>query len=94
MAMSQRKFSQDSAASSTFDGTERITGLQGSPLANVLFTVAQLQTLPTFTVSTVPSAASFPRRLIHVSNGNAGSPCVAISDGTNWKVIAIGATIS
>lgn len=93
MALSQRKFSQDTQAGA-IDGSERVLGLQGSPLANRYFSIAQLQTLPTFTVSGVPAAASFPRRLIHVSNGNAGSPCVAISDGTDWKVIAIGATIS
>lgn len=94
MAITSKKHSADSAASSTFDGTERFLGLQGSPLNNVLFTLAQLHTLPTFTVGTVPAAASFPRRLIHVSDGDAGNPCIAISDGTDWKRIVIGATIA
>ena len=37
------------------------------------------------------TAAKFPRRIIHLSVGGTGSvPCLAISDGTNWKQIAIG----
>ena len=37
------------------------------------------------------TAAKFPRRIIHLSAGGTGSvPCLAISDGTNWKQIAIG----
>ena len=38
------------------------------------------------------TAAKFPRRIIHLSAGGTGSvACLAISDGTNWKQIAIGA---
>ena len=36
--------------------------------------------------------AKFPHRIIHLAAGGTGSvPCLAISDGTNWKQIAIGA---
>ena len=38
------------------------------------------------------TAAKFPRRIIHLSAGGTGAvPCLAFSDGTNWKQIAIGA---
>jgi len=38
------------------------------------------------------TAAKFPRRIIYLSAGGTGSvPCLAISDGTNWKQVAIGA---
>ena len=53
--------------------------------------------LPTFTnvaaaVAAGVTAAKFPRRIIHLSVGGTGSvPCLAISDGTNWKQVAIGA---
>ena len=53
--------------------------------------------LPTFTnvaaaVAAGVTAAQFPRRIIHLSVGGTGSvPCLAISDGTNWKQVAIGA---
>ena len=53
--------------------------------------------VPTFTnvaaaVAAGVTAAKFPRRLIHLSVGGTGAvPCLAISDGTNWKQVAIGA---
>ena len=52
--------------------------------------------IPTFTnvaaaVAAGVTAAKFPRRIIHLSAGGTGSvPCIAISDGTNWKQVAIG----
>ena len=53
--------------------------------------------VPTFTnvaaaVAAGVTAAKFPRRIIYLSAGGTGSvPCIAISDGTNWKQVAIGA---
>ena len=53
---------------------------------------------PTFTnvaaaVAAGVTAAKFPRRLIYLTAGGTGAvPCLAISDGTNWKQVAIGAT--
>lgn len=38
----------------------------------------------TFTVATVPTASSNTGGLIYVSNGAAGAPVLAFSDGTNW----------
>ena len=46
----------------------------------------------TFTVATLPDAASNVGRVVYCSDGSAGSACAVISDGTNWKVVAIGAT--
>jgi hypothetical protein len=37
-----------------------------------------------FTVATVPSAADNPRGMIYVSNGAAGNPIIAFSNGTDW----------
>jgi hypothetical protein len=51
--------------------------------------------VPTYTVLTAPSAsAAGAGTLIYVSNGAAGSPILAFSDGTNWKRSDTGATIS
>lgn len=50
-------------------------------------------TLPTYTVSTVPSASANPRALIYVSN-EAGGAVVAFSDGTNWRRTTDRAVIS
>ena len=40
--------------------------------------------VPTYTVATAPSAASIAGTVIYVSNGAAGSPVLAFSNGTNW----------
>ena len=47
-----------------------------------------------FEIATVPDADVNDGRVIYVSDGSEGSPCAAISDGTNWKVLALGATIA
>jgi hypothetical protein len=53
--------------------------------------------IPTFTnvaaaVAAGVTAARFPRRVIYLTAGGTGSvPCIAISDGVNWKQVAIGA---
>ena len=41
-------------------------------------------TLHAYTVATAPAAASNTGRIIYVSNGAAGNPCTAVSNGTNW----------
>jgi subtilisin family serine protease len=46
----------------------------------------------TFAVATLPAAAANVGRVVYVTNGKAGAACAAISDGTNWKVVDIGAT--
>ena len=46
----------------------------------------------TYTVAGLPPAASNTGRVLYTSNGAAGAPAAVISDGTNWKVIALGAT--
>jgi hypothetical protein len=51
--------------------------------------------VPTYTVASAPSASSAGAgTLIYVSNGAAGSPILAFSDGTNWKRSDTGATIA
>ena len=38
------------------------------------------------------TATKYPRRMIYLFVGGTGCvPCLAISDGTNWRQIAIGA---
>lgn len=51
--------------------------------------------LAPFTVATAPSASTVgANAIIYVSNGDAGAKCLAMSDGTDWKRIPLGATIS
>ena len=49
--------------------------------------------LKVYDVAGAPSAST-AGRLIWVTDGNSGAATVAVSDGSNWKVIAFGATIS
>lgn len=50
--------------------------------------------LDAYTVATLPAASANAGRLVRVTNGNAGADTVAMSNGTNWKVVALGATVS
>lgn len=48
--------------------------------------------LPTYTVATLPTGTE--GGMIYVSDGDAGSKCLAVYDGSNWKVVSLGATVS
>lgn len=50
--------------------------------------------VPTYTVAGAPSAAGIAGTLAYFSNGAAGSPILAFSDGTDWKRSDTGATVS
>jgi len=48
--------------------------------------------LESYTVATLPSVPA-TGSLIFVSDGDAGSPCLAVYDGSNWKIISLGSNI-
>lgn len=50
--------------------------------------------LPSYAVAGLPAAAKNTGKLVHVSNGAAGSPCLAYSNGTNWLRITLGAAVA
>jgi hypothetical protein len=51
--------------------------------------------LPVYTVAqTANIATPVAGQVIYVSNGNSGSASLAVYDGTSWKRVALGATIS
>lgn len=58
----------------------------GGPFTLASYTVAEL-------ASDYP-ASSHPQAVVYCSNGDAGSPCLAVSDGTDWKRVALGAAVS
>lgn len=68
----------------------------GSPYSCTLDeALSLLLGVASYSVATAPDAvAAGAGAMIYVTNGNAGSPCVGVSNGTNWKVVALGATIS
>tara|TARA_R100000655_G_scaffold17187_2_gene36855 strand:- start:6131 stop:6532 length:402 start_codon:yes stop_codon:yes gene_type:complete len=52
-----------------------------------------LTTLPSYAVSALPSAGT-AGRLVFCTDGDGGNKCLAVDDGTAWKRIALGATVS
>jgi hypothetical protein len=81
-------------ASTTFSGPVTSTnGFIGTTTGNVVGDVTGVvtgslvgfATLPTYTVTSAnaltPKTAG---KIIYVSNGLAGSPCIAVGNGTNW----------
>lgn len=75
----------------TFSGPVASTnGFTGDVTGDVVGAVQ----VPTYTVAGAPSAASIAGTIIYVSNGAAGSPILAFSDGTNWKRSDTGGTIA
>jgi hypothetical protein len=50
--------------------------------------------LTPLTVTQVNSKIAIAGDVVYCSNGAAGNPCVAVYNGTAWKVVALGATIS
>ena len=49
--------------------------------------------LPAYTVASAPAATGLTGTTIYVSNGLAGAPCVAVSNGTSW-ISPAGTTIA
>ena len=77
-------------ASTTFSGPVTSTnGFIGAVTGSVIGAVQ----LPTYTVATAPAATGLTGTVIYVSNGLAGAPCVAVSNGTNW-ISPAGTTIA
>lgn len=50
--------------------------------------------LPTYAVATLPAAASSSGMLVICSDGDAGSPCLALCNGTAWLRIVLGAAVA
>jgi len=68
-------------ASTTFSGP--VTSTNGF-VGDVTGDVVGLVQVPTYDVAGAPSAASIAGALIYVSDGAAGSPVLAFSNGTDW----------
>ena len=55
-------------------------GFVGDVAGNVTGAVV----LPTYTVAAANAIAKTAGKIIYVSNGLAGAPCIAVGNGTNW----------
>ena len=69
-------------ASTTFSGPVTSTnGFIGAVTGEITGAV----TLPTYTVTSANALATKPAgKIIYVSNGLAGAPCIAVGNGTIW----------
>ena len=65
--------------------------MYGRPRGNQ---ITKALTLQPYTVATLPPAAGNLGRLISVSNGAAGQPCLAFSNGTAWVRVVLGAAVA
>lgn len=74
------------------NGTE-ITGVTDLRELRLIPKSPLLPQLPSYTVATLPSAATYVRGLIYVSN-EAGGAVPAFSDGTNWRRVTDRAVVS
>ena len=68
-------------ANTTFSGP--VTSTNGF-IGDVTGDVVGLIQVPTYTVATAPAATGIAATVIYVSDGLAGAPCLAVSDGTDW----------
>ena len=66
---------------------ESNVNITGGTLSGVLLT------LPSYAVSALPSAGT-AGRVVFCTDGDGGNKCLAVDDGTNWKRVALGATVS
>jgi len=65
--------------------------------SNEIFNISNAHSLqlPVYTVTQANALTNKASgQIIYVSNGDTGSPSLAVYDGTNWKVSALGSTIS
>jgi hypothetical protein len=74
---------------------KKITDLDAATPTNKKISVQNFFKLPTGTVAEVNAYTNKAAgQLVYVTDGNAGSACLAVYDGSNWKVVALGATIA
>ena len=86
----------------SLDGTTKVPTAQ-LPIAMTTQTFQPSTTRVTFeniirltpqTVSELTALTGSTGDIAYCSNGDAGSPCVAVYNGTNWKKVVFGANIS
>ena len=89
----------DSTNGNTFrlyvDANDGVSESHEMEINEDFFKISRPMEFASYITSSVPTASEHTGRVIRVSDGDAGSPCLAMSDGTNWKVLAtLGSTIS
>lgn len=57
-------------------------------------TIENILKLTAQTVTQLSALSALEGDVAYCSNGDAGSKCIAVYDGSNWKVVSLGSTIS
>jgi hypothetical protein len=77
---------------------DTISSSSGQPLllspSSGRVTIEDILKLTPLTVSELEALTAFEGDIAYCSNGAAGSKCLAVYNGTDWKVVSFGATIS
>jgi hypothetical protein len=61
--------------------------LTGGSISGVLIT------LPSYNVASLPTAGT-AGRIVYCTDGDSGTECLAVDNGTDWKRVSLGATVS
>ena len=81
----------------TFDTSVELSpsslNLLGEPTVTIPSISATEVVMENYTVATLPSNGT-TGRIVYVSNGDGGSPCLAVDDGTDWVRINLGSAVS
>lgn len=94
VASGDRGIAIGSNAEATHDNSIVFGELVSSSAANQVTYGNLMLRLGAFNVSSLPAATSYEGHLVYVSNGDSGSPSLAVSNGTNWLRISLGAAVS
>ena len=65
----------------------------GEPTVTVPAIATISITFENYTVSGLPSNGT-TGRIVYVSDGDGGSPCLAVDNGSNWVRVNLGSTVS
>jgi hypothetical protein len=65
----------------------------GEPTVTIPSISATEVVMENFTVSTLPTNGT-TGRIVYVSDGDGGNPCMAVDNGTNWVRVNLGSAVS
>ena len=81
----------------TFDTSVELSpsslNLLGEPTVTIPSISATEVVMENYTVSTLPSNGT-TGRIVYVSNGDGGNPCLAVDNGTDWVRVNLGSAVS
>ena len=75
-------------------GIQSTTNITLTPASGYSVDIENILNLNPQTVTQLNALTSAEGDVAYCSNGNAGAKCIAVYDGSNWKVVALGATIA